>query len=261
MLQQNPAEVDALFRDLLIGVTNFFRDPEAFAGFENPGDSAPIRRQAAGQRDPGLGVRLLHRRGSLFHRHPLQEHMEAAEAETSRCRYLPPISTSGPSTCPHRQSFLSALPPTSSAGTTGALFHLDADGVYRIQKRIRDMVIFSEQDVIRDPPFSKLDLISCRNLLIYLNADLQKKLIPLFHYALNPEEFCSWERPKPWASLRRIFDSARPQIETLSAQAGRYGHAARRRSATSFRHRRKPGHSCGRTAARAAPTIRSACAS
>ena len=51
---------------------------------------------------------------------------------------------------------------------------------------IRDMLVFSEQDVIKDPPFSKLDLISCRNLMIYLNADLQKRLIPLFHYALKP---------------------------------------------------------------------------
>ena len=60
-------------------------------------------------------------------------------------------------------------------------------GTYRIIKVIRDMLIFSEQDVIRDPPFSKLDLIVCRNLLIYLNAELQKKLISLFHYALNPD--------------------------------------------------------------------------
>src|SRR5205807_2529130 len=51
---------------------------------------------------------------------------------------------------------------------------------------IRDMLVFSEQDVLKDPPFSKLDLISCRNLLIYMDGELQKKLIPLFHYALNP---------------------------------------------------------------------------
>ena len=51
------------------------------------------------------------------------------------------------------------------------------------------MLVFSEQDVIKDPPFSKLDLISCRNLLIYMGGELQKKLIPLFHYALNPGGF------------------------------------------------------------------------
>jgi len=60
---------------------------------------------------------------------------------------------------------------------------------YRIHKGIRDILVFSEQDVIKDPPFSKLDLISCRNLLIYMGGELQKKLIPLFHYALNPGGF------------------------------------------------------------------------
>jgi hypothetical protein len=57
---------------------------------------------------------------------------------------------------------------------------------YRIHKTIRDMLIFSEHDLIKNPAFSKLDLISCRNLLIYMGAELQKKLMPLFHYALNP---------------------------------------------------------------------------
>jgi two-component system CheB/CheR fusion protein len=65
-------------------------------------------------------------------------------------------------------------------------FSAEPDGGYRIHKNIRDILVFSEQDVIKDPPFSKLDLISCRNLLIYLGTQLQKKLIPLFHYALNP---------------------------------------------------------------------------
>jgi len=65
-------------------------------------------------------------------------------------------------------------------------FTLEPDGKhYRIAKKIRDMIIFSEQDVIKDPPFSNLDLISCRNLLIYMGSVLQKKVIPLFHYALN----------------------------------------------------------------------------
>src|ERR1700683_4567247 len=57
---------------------------------------------------------------------------------------------------------------------------------YRIQKIVRDMLLFSEHNLIKTPPFSKLDLISCRNLLIYMGAELQKKLMPLFHYALNP---------------------------------------------------------------------------
>ena len=60
---------------------------------------------------------------------------------------------------------------------------------YRVKKTIRDMVVFAEQDLILDPPFSHMDFISCRNLLIYLNAELQKKLVPLFHYALNPNAY------------------------------------------------------------------------
>jgi two-component system, chemotaxis family, CheB/CheR fusion protein len=63
------------------------------------------------------------------------------------------------------------------------------DSAFRIHKSIRDMLVFSEQNVIKDPPFSKLDLISCRNLLIYMGGELQKKLIPMFHYALNPGGF------------------------------------------------------------------------
>jgi len=73
-----------------------------------------------------------------------------------------------------------------SAERLRRFFTLQADGTtYRINKNIKDMVIFSEHDVIKDPPFSKLDLITCRNLLIYMNGELQKKVIPLFHYALR----------------------------------------------------------------------------
>jgi two-component system CheB/CheR fusion protein len=68
-------------------------------------------------------------------------------------------------------------------------YFVQEEGNYRVNKSIRDMVVFAEQDIILDPPFSHMDLISCRNLLIYLNADLQKKLLPLFHYALNPNGF------------------------------------------------------------------------
>ncbi len=60
------------------------------------------------------------------------------------------------------------------------------DGGYRVKKVIREMVVFAPQNLIMDPPFTKLDLVCCRNVLIYLNSDLQRKLIPMFHYALNP---------------------------------------------------------------------------
>ena len=65
-------------------------------------------------------------------------------------------------------------------------FFTKDDGVFRVKKQIRDMVVFSSQSIIKDPPFSRLDLVRCRNLMIYLDHPLQKKIIPLFHYTLNP---------------------------------------------------------------------------
>ena len=66
-------------------------------------------------------------------------------------------------------------------------FFIKEESSYRISKSIRDMVVFAKQDVLKDPPFSRLDLISCRNLLIYLSGEAQKKILPLFHYALNQD--------------------------------------------------------------------------
>jgi two-component system CheB/CheR fusion protein len=65
--------------------------------------------------------------------------------------------------------------------------HDQENSSYCISKDIRDLVVFAKQDVLRDPPFSRLDLISCRNLLIYLGGEAQKKVLPLFHYALNQD--------------------------------------------------------------------------
>ncbi len=63
-------------------------------------------------------------------------------------------------------------------------FFIKEDNTYRIKKQIRDMVVFADQNIIKDPPFSRLDLVSCRNLLIYMEPVLQKKILPLFHYTL-----------------------------------------------------------------------------
>ena len=68
-----------------------------------------------------------------------------------------------------------------------AIFSTAEEGAFRIKKDIREMAVFAIQDVLKDAPFTKLDLLSCRNLLIYLDAELQKKLLPLFHYTLRPD--------------------------------------------------------------------------
>ncbi|MBK8754964.1 MAG: PAS domain-containing protein [Candidatus Competibacteraceae bacterium] len=188
-LQQTSTEVGALFRDLLIGVTRFFRDPEAFQALEQhiipqlftgkPAD-AVIRIWAAGcstgEEAYSLAILLAEAQEALkqsFRVQVFATDIDSQAIATGRAGVYP-------------ASIANDLTPERLA----RFFIAESDSSsYRIHKNIRDLLVFSEQDLIRDPPFSKLDLISCRNLMIYLNGDLQKKLIPLFHYALNPGGF------------------------------------------------------------------------
>jgi two-component system CheB/CheR fusion protein len=182
-LQTNTSELDALFRDLLIGVTNFFRDPAAFVALEQqlalllsaarPG--ALIRAWTCGcsTGEEAYSIAIL-----------LREQMEALKRTFKLQVFATDIDSRAIETA------RTGLYPASIAADVSperlARFFSLEDGSHRIHKNIRDQLIFSEQDVIKDPPFSKLDLICCRNLLIYLGPELQKKLLLLFHYALNP---------------------------------------------------------------------------
>ncbi len=184
-LQNFPAEVDALFYDLLIGVTGFFRDPKAYDTletkfipklFENKPVNSVIRAWScgcsSGEEPYSLAI--------LF-----QEHIE-----TLQIPYTIQIFATDIDARAIAIARLGLYPVSIAANISSKrlekFFTMEPDGkCYRIAKKIRDMIVFSEQDVIKDPPFSNLDLISCRNLLIYMGSVLQKKVIPLFHYALN----------------------------------------------------------------------------
>ena len=185
-LQQTPAEVEALFRDLLIGVTNFFRDTEAFTELE----SKIIPRLLA-DKPPGTAVRVWICGCSTGEEAYSIAMLLQEQMDRLKRNYLLQIFATDIDNRAIEQA-RSGLYPASIAADVSPerltrFFSPEADGsAYRINKTIRDMMVFSVQDVIKDPPFSKLDFISCRNLLIYLNSDLQKRLIPLFHYALNP---------------------------------------------------------------------------
>ena len=185
-LQQTPVEVEALFRDLLIGVTNFFRDPEAFAALETTVIPALLTDKPSGTAirvwicgcstgEEAYSIAIL-----------LQEQMEKLKKNYKLQLFATDIDSRAIDQA--RSGLYSAsITADVSPERLARFFTLENEGSnYRINKTIRDLLIFSEHDVNKDPTFSKLDLISCRNLLIYLNADLQKKLIPLFHYSLNP---------------------------------------------------------------------------
>ncbi len=185
-LQKTPAEVQALFNDVLIGVTNFFRDPEAFDAlqqqviaqlFEGKPAGSTLRVWSAGcsSGEEAYSLAIL-----------LQEQMEALKSSYKLQVFATDIDSRAIATA-RGGIYPASIAADISSERLARYFTLEADGsAYRVHKSIRDLLVFSEQDVVRDPPFSKLDLISCRNLLIYLGPELQQKLIALFHYALQP---------------------------------------------------------------------------
>ena len=184
-LQRDPAEVKALFRDLLIGVTSFFRDPDAFKVLEekvipnifaNKSEGAVIRIWSSGcsTGEEPYSLAML-----------LAEGMEARKKSFAIQVFATDIDSQSVATA-RTGIYPASIATDIASDRLDRFFTIEPGGNhYRIHKGIRDMVVFSEQDVIKDPPFSKLDLISCRNVMIYMGSALQKKLIPLFHYALN----------------------------------------------------------------------------
>jgi len=188
-LQRSKDEVDALFRDLLIGVTSFFRDQEAFKALEKQALPLLFAGKPAGAalRVWSLGCSTGEEAYSIAML--LQERLEEQKQNFKLQVFATDIDGHAIDTA------RTGLYPASIAADVSPerlerFFEAEpGGGSYRIRKSLRDILIFSEQNVIKDPPFSKIDLISCRNLLIYMGGDLQKKLIPLFHYALNPNGF------------------------------------------------------------------------
>jgi two-component system CheB/CheR fusion protein len=185
-LQQTPLEVQSLFGDLLIGVTNFFRDPEAFKALEDEvipklfadkpaGSTIRVWSTGCSTGEEAYSIAIL-----------LQERMEVLKARYVVQVFATDIDSRAIATA-RAGLYPASIVADISPERLARFFTAEADGsAYRVHKRIRDLLVFSEQDLIKDPPFSKLDMLSCRNLLIYLGAELQKKLVPMFHYALKP---------------------------------------------------------------------------
>ena len=184
-LQKNPLEIDALFKDLVIGVTSFFRDPEAYQVLEQK--VLPNLLQGRKPDDPlrcwVVGCSTGEEAYSLAM--ILSEAMEKLKKHLDVQIFATDIDEAAIENA-RKGIFPDSITADVSKERLGQFFTKE-DGVFKVKKQIRDMVVFSLQSIIRDPPFSRLDLVSCRNLLIYLDRPLQKKIIPLFHYTLNPQ--------------------------------------------------------------------------
>jgi two-component system CheB/CheR fusion protein len=199
----NPHELDALFQELLIGVTSFFRDPQAFEVLEQKvlpvlvegkPEGATLRLWVAGcsTGEEAYSLAMLLKEYVTQKKLRLTVQIFASDLdnraiETARAG-LYPVGIAGDLTPARLQRFFTK-----------------EDSSYRVKKEIRDLVVFATHNILTDAPFTKLDLLSCRNLLIYMDANAQHKILPLFHYALKPNGILFLGSSETVGELEQLF--------------------------------------------------------
>ncbi|HEY5995772.1 MAG TPA: chemotaxis protein CheB, partial [Candidatus Deferrimicrobiaceae bacterium] len=185
-LQENPREVELLFKELLIGVTRFFRDPAAWdrlrdevlpALLESRPPDVPLRAWSVGCSTGEEAYSLAIAFREALDRHPVSEKAGLQIFATDLDRDAIDKARRG--------VYPAGIAADMSAERLQRFFAPEGNG-FRVGREIRGMVTFATQNLIMDPPFTKLDLLVCRNLLIYLTPEIQKRLLPLFHYSLAP---------------------------------------------------------------------------
>ena len=199
-LRENPPEIELLFKELLIGVTNFFRDHEAFEALKENALPQILKDRArgnvlriwvpgcsTGEEAYSIAIIFLECLEKVKQRGVCKIQVFATDIDKDAIDKA-------------RQGVYASNIAADVSPERLQRFFIKEDNGYRLRKEIREMVVFAPQNVIMDPPFTKLDLISCRNVLIYMTAELQKKLLPLLHYALNPGGLLFWAFPRPLAA-------------------------------------------------------------
>jgi two-component system, chemotaxis family, CheB/CheR fusion protein len=188
-LQENPQEVELLYRELLIGVTSFFRDPGLFDALkdtviprllEDRPKDRPLRVWnpgcSTGEESYSLAIVLKECLAGLSLDDGPAVQIFATDIDTDAIEMA-------------RQGRYSAgIVPDVSAERLDRFFVGEGES-FRIKREVRDLVVFAPQNILVDPPFTKLDIVCCRNFMIYINAETQKKLLPILHYVLNPGGF------------------------------------------------------------------------
>jgi two-component system CheB/CheR fusion protein len=203
VLHDDPGEVRALAQDMLIHVTSFFRDPAAFEALtqhvlrplaERKRDGAAIRIWvpgcATGEEAYAIAICLLEALADQADRFAIKlfgSDLSDAAIATARLGRYP-------------EAALAAVSPERLAR-----FFERAEGGYRVGQRVRDLCVFVKHDLTRDPPFARLDLISCRNVLIYFDAELQRRVIPLLHYCLDTPGYLFLGRSEALTGFSDLF--------------------------------------------------------
>ncbi|MFO7528930.1 MAG: chemotaxis protein CheB [Marinobacter sp.] len=211
-LAANKQEVQLLFRELLIGVTQFFRDPDTWNYLIEEGLPELLARQS-----PELKLRAW-----------VVGCSTGEEAYSLAIVFTEALEQAGQGRDPDLQIFASDINPEAIAiarkgqyplsiedtvsETRLARFFTKHDNHYQIRPSIRDKVLFARHDVILDPPFTQLDLIACRNLLIYFDLTLQRRILPLFHYSLRPNGLLMLGSSETVGRLSHLFAPLKPKI-------------------------------------------------
>ena len=207
--RNDPAEQEALYEDIFVRVTEFFRDPAAFEALKN--EVLPV---IVKSKVPGTPIRIwVAACASGEEAYSIAIALLEVLADNKRAI---PIQVFGSDISEHAVQ-LARAGSYAAAATKGigqarlGRFFTKVDGRYRINKAVRDLCVFVRHDLNNDPPFSRLDLITCRNTLIYFGAELQKRIVPIFHYALNQPGFLMLGRTETlpgFASLFSVVDRA-----------------------------------------------------
>jgi len=184
-LQENPTEIDLLFKEFLIGVTNFFREPESFVILKEKimpkllkskkaGDSLRFWVIGCSTGEEAYSIAII-----------LQECLDDQKPKSNLKIQIYATDIDKDAIDFARQGNYPASIVQDISQERLHRFFIKEEDRYHIRSEIREMIVFAQQNVLTDPPFTRLDMISCRNLFIYLKAETQKKLMPIFHYSLN----------------------------------------------------------------------------
>ncbi len=216
-LKGNAKELNALYSDVLISVTSFFRNPEAFDALKRA-----VFPKLLGQRvrDEPVRVWVL---GCSTGQEAYSLAMAFAEAAADDVRGarlqifatdLNEVLLEKARHGLYAKSLVQDISPERLRR-----FFVEEDGGYRVTKALREQVVFARQNVLSDPPFSRIDLVTCRNLLIYLEPDLQKKIFPAFHYALKPGGFLFLGASESIGQFTELFAPADKKQKIFSRKA------------------------------------------
>lgn len=184
-VRENPQELDLLFKEMLIGVTSFFRDPAVWQDVKDLVMPALLARATQGQRLRAWVVGCSTGEEAYSLAMIFKEVVaEVPGAENCSLQIFATDLSADAITVARRGFYPQSIAGDVDATRLGRFFTAQGNG-FLINSEIREMVLFAQHDVILDPPFTKLDLLSCRNLMIYFNAALQSRLMPLFSYSLR----------------------------------------------------------------------------